>query len=83
MKFEGIYTPAITPLTADGEIDRQAFAAVLESLIEARVHGIIVGGSTGEYYAQSSEERFELAAYAKDVIGSRLPLIIGTGATRT
>lgn len=83
MKFEGIYTPAITPLTLDGEIDRQAFAAVLESLIEAGVHGIIVGGSTGEYYAQSSKERFDLAAYAKDVIGNRLPLIVGTGATRT
>ena len=83
MKFEGIYTPAITPLGPDGQIDRDGFAAVLESLIEAGVHGIIVGGSTGEYYAQSPQERFDLAAYAKEVIGTRLPLIIGTGATRT
>lgn len=83
MKFEGIYTPAITPLTDDGQIDRKAFAAVLESLIEARVHGIIIGGSTGEYYAQSSQERLDLAAHAKDVVGNRIPLIIGTGATRT
>lgn len=83
MKFEGIYTPAITPLDERGQIDRKAFAAVLESLIEAGVHGIIVGGSTGEYYAQTSQERFDLGAYAKEVIGTRLPLIIGTGATRT
>lgn len=83
MKFEGIYTPAITPLDESRQIDRKAFAAVLESLIEAGVHGIIVGGSTGEYYAQTSQERFDLAAYAKDIIGVRLPLIIGTGATRT
>lgn len=83
MKFEGIYTPAITPLSPDGQIDREGFAAVLESLIEAKVHGIIVGGSTGEYYAQSAQERFELAAYARDVIGTRLALVIGTGATRT
>ena len=33
MKFEGIYTPAITPLGPDGEIDCKAFAAVLESLV--------------------------------------------------
>ncbi|MGE8382659.1 MAG: hypothetical protein ACN6PL_03275, partial [Pseudomonas putida] len=26
MKFEGIYTPAITPLAADGSIDKAAFA---------------------------------------------------------
>ena len=83
MKFEGIYTPAVTPLDQNGQIDKAGFAGVLESLIEAGVHGIIVGGSTGEYYAQSSQERFDLAAYARDVIGTRLPLIIGTGATRT
>ncbi|AYG68734.1 MULTISPECIES: dihydrodipicolinate synthase family protein [unclassified Rhizobium] len=83
MNFEGIYTPAITPLGQDGQIDKAAFAAVLESLIEAKVHGIIIGGSTGEYYAQSSQERFELAAFAKQVVGTRLPLIVGTGATRT
>jgi len=83
LKFEGIYTPAITPLTPDGEIDRAAFAEVLESLVEAKVHGIIIGGSTGEYYAQSPQERLELAAFARQVLGTRLPLIIGTGATRT
>ncbi|MBS3650196.1 dihydrodipicolinate synthase family protein [Pseudaminobacter sp. 19-2017] len=83
MKFEGIYTPAITPFCRDGQIDRDAFAAVLESLIEARVHGIIVGGSTGEYYAQSPQERFDLAVYAKEVVGTRIPLIVGTSATRT
>ena len=83
MKFEGIYTPAITPLAANGEIDRKAFAEVLESLIAAGVHGIIIAGSTGEYYAHTPQERFDLAAHAKEVIGSRLPLIVGTGAIRT
>jgi 4-hydroxy-tetrahydrodipicolinate synthase len=83
LKFEGIYTPAVTPFGPDGQIDRDAFAAVLESLIEARVHGIIIGGSTGEYYAQSAQERFDLAAFARDVIGTRLALVVGTGATRT
>ncbi|MFO1141163.1 MAG: dihydrodipicolinate synthase family protein [Amaricoccus sp.] len=83
MKFEGIYTPAITPLDRDGAIDRKAFAAVLEHLIAAKVHGIIVAGSTGEYYAHTAQERTDLAAYAKEVIGVRLPLIVGTGAIRT
>jgi 4-hydroxy-tetrahydrodipicolinate synthase len=83
LKFEGIYTPAVTPFNSDGAIDKQAFAEVLESLIEAKVHGIIIGGSTGEYYAHTAQERFDLAAHAKDVIGTRLALIVGTGATRT
>lgn len=83
MKFEGIYTPAVTPHTPDGAIDWAVFGEVLEYLIESKVHGIIVGGSTGEYYAQTAEERTQLAVYAKDVIGSRTQLIIGTGAIRT
>jgi 4-hydroxy-tetrahydrodipicolinate synthase len=83
VKFEGIYTPAITPHGADGAIDRAAFAEVLESLIAAGVHGIIVGGSTGEYYAHSMQERIDSFTYAKEVIGSRVPLIVGTGAIRT
>ena len=83
MKFEGIYTPAITPLTEEGQIDKAAFAEVLEYLIDAKVHGIIIGGSTGEYYAHTQQERLELTAWAKEVIGNRLPLIIGTGAVRT
>lgn len=83
MKFEGIYTPAITPLDASGEINRKAFAAVLEHLIASKVHGIIIAGSTGEYYAHTPQERTDLAAYAREVIGTRLPLIVGTGAIRT
>lgn len=82
MKFEGIYTPVITPYKDDGSIDRDAFVAQIESLIAAGVHGIVNGGSTGEYYAQSMAERIELATLARQAIGDRVPLIIGTGAIR-
>lgn len=83
MKFEGIYTPAVTPFTSAGAADRDGFAAVLESLVAAGVHGIVVGGSTGEYYAQTTEERLDLAALAKQVIKGRTALIVSTAAIRT
>ncbi len=82
MRFEGIYTPVITPHTEDGSIDRDAFAAMIEHLIASGVHGIINGGSTGEYYAQSMQERVEMARLAKEIVGKRVPLVIGTGAIR-
>ena len=82
MKFEGIYTPVITPHREDGSIDRDAFSAMVEFLVASGVQGIINGGSTGEYYAQTMEERVELAKLAKQVIGKRTALIIGTGAIR-
>lgn len=83
MKFEGIYTPIITPFADDGSIDKLAFAEVVEYLINSGVHCIVVGGSTGEYYAQTNEERIELMNFANEVINKRALLMVGTGATRT
>ena len=51
MRFEGIYTPIVTPYDGDHGIDRDRFAEVAEHLIEAGVHGIVLAGTTGEYYA--------------------------------
>ena len=78
MKFEGVYTPVITPHTEDGAIDRDSFVAVIDHLIGVGVHGIIIGGSTGEYYAQTMDERIEMARLAKEAIGGRVPLVVGT-----
>lgn len=83
MNFDGIFTPAITPLSSDGQIDHAAFAEVIEFLIESKVHGIVIGGSTGEYYAHTVAERTSLAERAKDIINGRLPLVVGTGGIRT
>ena len=82
MKFEGIYTPVITPHREDGSVDREALVAQIEYLIASGGHGLINGGSTGEYYAQTLEERMELAGFVKDVVGDRLPLMVGTVAIR-
>ncbi|MEM1360908.1 MAG: dihydrodipicolinate synthase family protein, partial [Pseudomonadota bacterium] len=49
----------------------------------AGVHGIIVAGTTGEYYAQSADERLDLMARMKTLVNDRVPLIVGTGAMRT
>ena len=80
MKIRGIYTPAITPLRQDGEIDWDGFATILEHLVAAGVDGIVVGGTTGEYYAHSTEERLESLRRAKDIVGTRAVMVGGTGA---
>ena len=49
----------------------------------AGVHGLIVAGTTGEYYAQTPEERIEMMSLARDLIRGRVPMIVGTGAIRT
>ena len=82
-KFEGIYTPIVTPLRPDGSFNYDGLADQVDHLIEEGVHGIISGGSTGENYAQTVEQRLALATFTKDRIKGRLPLIVGTGTMRT
>ena len=83
MQFEGIYTPVITPFHNDGSVDKEGFAEILEFLIDAGTHGIVVAGTTGEYYAQTTEERTHLMQYAHQVINGRVPMMVGVGAIRT
>ncbi len=83
MRLEGIYTPIVTPYHDDFSLNEAALADTVEHLIAAGVHGIIVAGTTGEYYAQSAQERFDLMGRVKALIDGRVPLIVGTGAMRT
>ncbi|WP_299503217.1 dihydrodipicolinate synthase family protein [uncultured Roseobacter sp.] len=83
MRFEGIYTPLITPYHTDFTLNEAALAETVDHLVAAGVHGIIVAGTTGEYYAQSMEERIDMMRRSRSLIGDRVPMIVGTGAIRT
>lgn len=83
MQFEGIYTPLVTPYHDDFTLNEAALAQTVGYLIDAGVHGIIVAGSTGEYYAQTRDERIDLMGRVKALIDGRVPMIVGTGAIRT
>lgn len=77
MQFEGIYVPVITPFNDDLSIDFDAFGEVLDWNIENGTHGLIVGGSTGEFFALTHEERVQQIKAAADRIAGRTPLIVG------
>ena len=83
MRFEGIYTPLVTPYHADFSVNEAALEAVVDHLVTAGVNGIIVAGTTGEYYAQTAEERVWMMNRVRDLIAGRVPMIVGTGAIRT
>lgn len=83
MTLEGIYTPVVTPLHDDFSVDYDALADVVDHLVASGVHGLISGGSTGENYTQTVEERLEIARFTQDRLKGRLPLFVGTGMMRT
>ena len=82
MRFEGIYTPIITPFKDSGEIDWDMYAEVIDWQIENGVAGIIVGGSTGEFYALSKEERIQQFKFAADQIDNQVEFMAGVNDIR-
>lgn len=79
----GIVPPMTTPFRNNEEIDEEAFAADVRYLINAGVHGLAVGGSTGEGHTLSTEEIRRLSAIAVEQAEGNVPVITGIIADST
>lgn len=78
MKIRGIVPPMVTPFDANEAIDEAAFGAEVEYLIEvAGVHGLAVGGSTGEGQTLSTAELRRIVGLALERAAGRIPVIAG------
>ena len=82
MSFEGVHTPLVTPFKADGEIDHALLGKHAADLA-GRVSGLGIGGTTGEYYALSFDERVETFHTVAEAAGGRTYLTAGINATTT
>lgn len=82
--LKGVIAPAATPFDAAGDIDLDGVARQANWLIEAGVHGLAIGGSTGEGHTLDREEFRDLIAAADGAINGRVPLVAGiiTNSTR-
>ena len=83
MRFEGIYTPVITPMGPEREIDEDGWVQVIEHLLEQGMHGLVLGGTTGENYALTRAERIRQFEFGNEVIAGRVPWIAGVNDIRT
>ncbi|MEC9483048.1 MAG: 4-hydroxy-tetrahydrodipicolinate synthase [Halomonas sp.] len=83
MNFDGIWTPVVTPFADDNTISLDALGKVIDTLIDQGVHGLIIGGTTGEYYALSKDERKQVFDFVVKHVDGRLPLMAGINATTT
>src|SRR5262245_6717709 len=74
----GVVPPMTTPFRSDDTIDEVALRAETRYLIEtARVHGLAVGGSTGEGHALSTDEVRRITAVVTEEARGRVPIIAG------
>ena len=73
----GIIAPMTTPFTRKGEVDEAAFRKQVNFLIGAGVHGLAVGGSTGEGHTLSTKEATRLVRVAMAEAKGRVPVVAG------
>lgn len=83
-KLEGILVALITPFTEGGkEIDAGQLDVHINNLIAAGVHGLVPGGSTGEFTTLSNAERKTLLELCIKSVAGRVPVVAGIGALST
>lgn len=79
----GVIPAALTMFDRRGRLDDDATSAHMHWLIGQGIHGLVVGGTSGEFIALSERERRRLVAIAVEAVAGRVPLIYGTGAFAT
>ena len=83
VNWHGSFAVNVTPFTADGDIDEDAYRRNVENVTDAGCHGLIAAGSTGEFFLMTLEERKRVFSIAVDQVAGRIPVLAGTSATRT
>ncbi|ARE88636.1 dihydrodipicolinate synthase family protein [Clostridium formicaceticum] len=71
-------TPVVTAFDEKGKLDIQANKNIYDHLIKGGVDGIVVMGSTGEFFNMPLEQQKELIDLAVGYINKRVKVYIGT-----
>jgi 4-hydroxy-tetrahydrodipicolinate synthase len=75
--LHGIIPPIVTPFTPAGEIDEPAFRGVVRFMLKKGVHGVCVGGSSGEGHTYTAEEFKRLMEITVEEVNGRIPVVAG------
>ena len=81
--FTGAGTAIVTPFDADGNINFNVFANLIEFQIANGIDAIIVCGTTGEAATLSYEERYDAVRFVVEQVRGRVPVISGGGSNST
>jgi 4-hydroxy-tetrahydrodipicolinate synthase len=76
MDLTGIISPVITPFTASDDVDYALFERHVVRLLDAGMHGVSPGGSTGEGAALNDDELSRMVGIAKKNAGGK-PVVAG------
>jgi 4-hydroxy-tetrahydrodipicolinate synthase len=78
-QLKGSIPPLITPFR-NGEVDYDAYAALVDFQIREGSHGILVNGTTSEPASLTVEERNRIVDIAIEAADGRMPIVAATGS---
>lgn len=79
----GIFVVMVTPFHPDGALDVESTRQLVDTLIAEGVDGIVLAGSTGEWFSMSDTEKVELFRVAAEQSKGRTKLLAGISAIAT
>jgi 4-hydroxy-tetrahydrodipicolinate synthase len=85
MKLNGIITAALTPLSSDGGelANTVVFEKYYRFLLERKINGLFVCGTTGEGMVLTLAERKKVAERAVSIVSNEVPLLVHVGCNST
>lgn len=81
--IKGLGTALITPFDANGKVDYEALARLLDTQLTGFVDYLVVLGTTGEAATMTEKEREEVRTFIRKYVKGRLPLVLGVGGNCT
>lgn len=78
-RLKGSIPPLITPFR-NGDVDYDAYSALVDFQVREGSHGILVNGTTSEPASLTVEERNRLVDVAIAAAGGRVPVVAATGS---
>lgn len=81
--FEGAGVALVTPMKANGEVDYEKLAKIVEEQIVGGTDAIVACGTTGEASTLTHEEHIEVIRQTCLAVAGRIPVVAGTGSNCT
>ena len=82
-KFKGLGIALITPFKANGDIDYEALALLVEYQLQNGVDFLCIMGTTAETPCLSADEKRKLKELLVERVAGRVPLLMGCGGNNT